>query len=305
MSCNYPITAYRLSSGAIVFDTKYGYDIITYLKVPCGVCIGCRMERARQWAVRCMHESSLYDENCFITLTYNDDHLPEFDNLNYDDFQRFMKRLRKKYTGKKIRFFMSGEYGESFGRPHFHACLFGHSFDDRLYLKTSPAGAKIYTSESLQSLWLDRNHDSIGFSTVGDINYNSAAYVARYILKKKLGRGSEDFYETMDLETGEVVTKNKEFNKMSLKPGIGTGFYKKFKSDMFPQDVCVVNGKATKPPKFYFKKLAEDDGTMYDDICYTREMRAMEKAEDNIPERLEVKEKCLEAKIKLLKRELI
>lgn len=304
MPCNYPITAYRLSSGEIVFDTKAGYDIIRYLQVPCGVCVGCKLERARQWAVRCMHEASLYEQNCFITLTYNDAHLPDNNDLNYEHFQLFMKRLRKRFTGRKIRFFMCGEYGENLGRPHFHACLFNLDFDDRIYFKTSPSGSKIYTSETLQSLWSDQRGDNIGYASVGDVNFSSAGYVARYLTKKQFGHGSDHEYDTIDKETGEVLGRQKEFNRMSLKPGIGTGFYHKFKSDIFPHDICVVNGVATKPPKFYFKKLKEDDGITYDEICYQRESRAMAKREDNTLERLEVKEKVLTAKLKLLKREL-
>lgn len=303
MACNYPIQAYRLSSGEIVFDTKSGYDIIRYLKVPCGVCIGCRLERGRQWAVRCMHEAQLHDENCFITLTYNDDHLPDGNELDYRDFQLFMKRLRKKFKGKKIRFFMCGEYGEQFRRPHFHACLFGINFNDRVHFKRTKAGSEIYTSRILDSLWCDRFGNSMGYATIGDVNFDSAGYVARYVMKKGYGHDDSD-YNYINLETGEVTKQTKEFTRMSLKDGIGTGFYKKYKSDMFPHDICVVNGVAQKPPKFYFKKLKTDDPLLYEQITFARESKAMKRASDNIQERLEVREKVLKAKTKALKREL-
>lgn len=322
IACNYPITAYRCavtSQGKhlgyeIVFDDRKG-DVVAELRLPCGQCDGCRLERARQWAVRCIHESKMHDRNCFITLTYNDAHLPVYGNLVYDDFQRFMKRLRKSYChylpSKKyqgpfmpVRFFMCGEYGENNRRPHFHACLFGIDFDDKVYFKSSGSGAKIFTSEALDKLWRDEGGDSIGFATVGAVTFDSAGYVARYVMKKKLGHGSDKEYEEIDMETGEVFHREKEFNRMSLKPGIGYGFYQKYKSDLFPQDICVINGVATKPPRYYYKKLAKEQPLLYDDIAWDRALKAAEKRDDNTPERLEVKEKVLKAKVKFLKREL-
>lgn len=128
---------------------------------------------------------------------------------------------------------MCGEYGDSLGRPHFHACLFNFDFDDRVYFKTTAAGSKIYTSATLESLWVSPSGDSLGFCTVGDLNFNSAGYIARYVMKKRVGHGSDDAYTYLDLETGEVIPKEKEFTHMSLKPGIGAGFYQKNRRDMF------------------------------------------------------------------------
>lgn len=303
MGCFYPVQAFRCEDGSIVFDERKG-AVVHELRLPCGCCDGCKLERSRQWAVRCMHEASLYERNCFITLTYNDDHLPPYGDLVYDDFQRFMKRLRKRFSKIKIRFFMCGEYGENHSRPHFHACLFNIDFDDRIYFKTSKSGSKIYTSKTLDSLWLDKGGDPIGFTTVGDVNFDSAGYVARYVMKKRLGRGQNEVYQEIDKSTGEVITRTKEFNKMSLKPGIGHGFYKKWTSDMFPRDVCVVNGFPQKPPRYYTKKLAIDNPNQYDNIMSERAINGIEKAGDNTLARLEVKEKVLQARLKLLKREL-
>lgn len=157
------------------------------LQVPCGQCVGCRLERSRQWAVRCVHESQLHKENCFITLTYASEHLPPDSSLHYRDFQLFMKRLRKKFTGKKIRFYMCGEYGENFGRPHFHACLFGHNFDDLKLWKTQN-NIPLYRSKILEELW------PFGHSSVGSVTFESAAYVARYIMKKVTGEAAELHY---------------------------------------------------------------------------------------------------------------
>lgn len=303
MPCYYPVPAYRLDDGSIVFDeVRHGAHVTQWLHVPCGQCDGCRLERARQWAVRCMHEASLHEHNSFITLTYDDTHVP--DDLDYEHFQLFMKRLRKRFSKQSIRFFMCGEYGDLHDRPHFHACLFGFDFADKVYFRTTSSGSKIYTSRTLDSLWSDKGGGSIGFATVGSVTFDSAGYVARYSLKKGVGRGSDLDYEYIDYETGEVLRRSKEFVHMSLKPGIGKGFYDKWKSDLFPRDQCVINGVATKPPQYYYKKLREEDPESHEDIGWRRAERALEKKADNTQERLEVKEKVLKAKIKFLRRDL-
>ena len=291
MACNKPLQAYQCSDGSVVFSERKG-DVVRSLQLPCGKCIGCRLERSRQWAMRCMHEASLYERNCFITLTYNDKNLPEDRSLNYVDFQLFMKRFRKRFPNTKIRFYMAGEYGEKFGRPHFHACIFNFDFPDRKYLRTTGSGSKLFTSQILEELW------PFGYSSVGDVNFQSAAYVARYIMKKVTGKDSWKNY--VDEDSG--VVKTPEFNKMSLKPGIGTGWYQKFKSDVYPHDYVVVNGVKVKPPKFYDRKLQKDNPFEYDQLLYDRELSARDRAEDNVPERLAVKEQVLSARLSMLKR---
>lgn len=256
--------------------------------------------------MRCMHEASLYERNCFITLTYNDAHLPADGSLDYRHFQLFMKRFRKKFPKTKIRFYMAGEYGEKFGRPHFHACIFNFDFHDRVYFKTTGSGSKLYTSKILESLWVDNMGMSIGYSSVGDVNFQSAAYVARYIMKKRFGKGIDPKTgkpytdEYIDEETG--VCKQPEFNKMSLKPGIGADWYAKFKSDVYPHDFVVVNGVKVKPPKYYDRIYQKESPFEFDDLVYARELRAAERRDDNVPERFEVKEQVLSARLSLLVR---
>lgn len=251
-----------------------------------------------------MHEASMYDKNCFITLTYNDENIPDREELKYKHFQQFIRKLRKE-TSQKIRFYMCGEYGSLGERPHYHACLFGYDFNDKIEFKKTKSGSIIYTSKTLENLWSvgrGKKKKSLGFSTVGQVTFESAAYVARYIMKKRLGRGYD--LEYIDKETGEVSEKQKEFSRMSLKPGIGFEWYKKYKRDVFPHDICIVRGRECKPPKYYFGKLKETDPDEYDTICGIRERRAHRNRSDNTKERLIAKEKVLIAKQNLFQREI-
>lgn len=301
MSCYYPVTAFQLKDGSIVFQENKG-EVLREFKLPCSSCDGCRMERSRQWAVRCTHEAKMHEENCFITLTYNDENCPQ--SLDYRDFQLFMKRLRKKYSNKKIRFFMCGEYGDTGGRAHFHACLFGIDFDDKVHLKTTRAGNKLYTSKTLENLWSDSKGNCYGFCTIGGVSFDSAGYIARYVLKKRQGIREDERYNVIDLETGMVVKKTEEFVKMSLKPGIGYDFYKKYTGDIFNNDCCVINGKEIKPPKYYMKKLDKDNNVRYKEIQEERERKGLKYRSENTEERLRVRERVKKGQIRLLQREL-
>lgn len=183
MPCFYPLHGYRAKrinpktkKRAIVFKVHDGFVDMPVI-VACGRCSGCRLERSRQWAIRCMHESSLHEFNSFITLTYAPKHLPPGGTLVLKHWQQFMYRLRKKY-GKGIRFFHCGEYGEKLGRPHYHAILFGLDFADKTKWKMR-RGYQTWRSKSLEKLW------PFGHSEIGSVTFESAAYVARYILKKK------------------------------------------------------------------------------------------------------------------------
>jgi len=298
MPCYYPLRAYQCSDGHIVFYESKRHDTVKTLSLPCGQCIGCRLERSRQWAIRCMHEAQMHTQNCFITLTYNDAHLPSDRSLHYRDFQLFIKRLRKRYPGRKIRYYMAGEYGENFGRPHFHACLFGIDFDDKKLWKRTSANSMLYTSRDLEILW------PFGYSSVGDVTFESAAYVARYIMKKVTGKNAKEHYTEIDPESGEITTRKPEFTKMSLKPGIGYEWYKQYTSDVYPHDYVVIRGKKVKPPKYYDKKYKIDQPYEFDELLYIREKSAKLHFEDNTPERLLVKEQVAKAKLQKLKRNL-
>lgn len=280
MTCYHPLVAYQHrflknpSTGKHIIDFKGGsFREWEEIVLPCGKCIGCRLERSRQWAVRCVHEALLHDENCFITLTFNDDNLRDDGSLVPRDFVLFMKRLRKKY-GAGIRFFHCGEYGSKLGRPHHHAILFGFDFPDKVFFRLSH-GVPLYRSDSLERLW------PFGFSTVGACTFESAAYVARYVLKKVNGDLAEEHY------SGKVP----EYVTMSRMPGIGHDWLLKNPEIYNYDEVVIRNGIKCRPPAYYDKIFGELAPDFMENLKEIRKVKAIELAEKNrIPGRLSVKE---------------
>lgn len=283
----------RSSSGVAVLsaDAK-----IFNLQLPCGQCVGCRLERSRQWAVRVMHEASLHQDNCFVTLTYDDEHCPPDGGLHHRHFQLFLKRLRKHFSDRNIRYYMCGEYGGNFGRPHFHAILFNCNFADYSLWRKSTSGASLYRSATLERLW------PYGYSSIGAVTFESAAYTARYIMKKQTGFGSASKYETLDESTGEIFSRRPEYNRMSLKPGIGADWFKKYSSDVFPHDRVVRDGVESKPPRYYDKLFKAVDPDAFNLIKDKRFLDMSDAYKDNTPQRLVAKEIVASAKLSKLKR---
>lgn len=261
MPCYHPIPAWRPIDDGPLFFSGRG-QITPDLYVACGQCIGCRLERSRQWAVRIMHEAQMHPANSFVTLTYDDDHLPSRGSLAYPDVQKFLKRLRK-HLNFPIRYFLCGEYGAVSGRPHYHICLFGHDFrdgSDSFYNSMSP-GAKLRISKVLSRLW------PFGNALIGDLTFESAAYTARYIVDKITGDLAVDHYSRIDPDTGEIYQLEPEFTRMSLKPGIGQSWYDKYSDDVWRIRGVVSRGHIARPPRSYIKALKRDDPLLYDDIA--------------------------------------
>lgn len=290
MPCFHPLTAYRTEGGEIVFRERADSRP---LELPCGRCIGCRLERSRQWAVRIMHEAKGWEVNSFLTLTYSDNHLrPE--GLRHRDFQLFWKRLVKA-TGPK-RFYMAGEYGETTGRAHYHACAFGYKPADLVYHARTDSGERLYTSESLTKLW------GLGHASVGEVTFESAAYVARYVMKKVTGQLAQEHYAQVD-ENGELTMRTPEYNCMSRRPGIGRRFVERWRTDIYPHDHVVVNGKACKPPRYYDKWLAMVDPAEWDEVKVNRELEGQGRPSEPT-ERLLAMEKVQQARLNQLRRKL-
>ena len=318
MTCYSPIKGWRSKdlneSGkrGIVFNPAFGFQDMP-VEVPCGQCIGCRLDRSRSWALRCMHEASLHSANSFITLTYDSEHLPANANLNVGHFQKFMKRLRKHLYPNKIRFFQCGEYGSNdmdnpdhrvlyglsaLGRPHYHSIIFGYDFPDRVLLKKTQQGHYLYTSPLLTKLW------PFGYNTIGDVTFDSAAYVARYVVKKVNGELAEDHYTRVNPDTGEVVGIKPEYTTMSRKPGIASDWFNKYKGDVYPKDFTTLKGKIVRPPKYYDALLEKEDIALFEKIKAKRTAYASKDNPDTTYERLIQRENVKKAQAKMLKRKL-
>lgn len=215
----------------------------------CRKCTGCRLERSRQWAMRCVHEMKSHRNNCFITLTYRPADLPPGGSLVKRDVQLFVKKLRKKY-GAGLRYYYCGEYGEQMRRPHYHMILFGKDFDDRHSPRKGESGEVVYQSHSLSKLW-DK-----GFSYVGEATFESAAYVARYIMKKQFGKSSVSHYKGL----------TPEFTDMSRRPGIGKAWWDRYQPGKINPDQVVHKGKAWKVPEFYDRQMEKHDEVTFKEI---------------------------------------
>jgi len=245
MTCFYPLTVWRdrhgpASSGKhpLVFKPSEGIRE-TKMQVPCGQCVGCRVDRVKQWTMRCMHEAKCHAVSCFVTLTYGND-VPVTDTvlptLRKRDLQLFMKRLRKRANISGIRYFAAGEYGDNYDRPHYHLCIFGYDFPDKKYWTTRD-GSALYRSDLLEAIW------PAGFSTVGELTPQSAAYVASYCQKKLTGRRSDIYLD-----------RGPEFALMSRGQlgGIGKPFFDKYFNTIYQTDMVVERGgKMSKPPRYY------------------------------------------------------
>lgn len=261
MPCFRPLHAWRSFSAVkgkkILFgrDHMDGYDGHKSIDLPCGQCIGCRLERSRQWACRLMAEAQCHEKSSFLTLTYKE--MPFNSSLNNTDFTLFMKKLRRHFEPARLRFFQCGEYGERSARPHHHCILFGEDFGaDRSVFEVSQSGLPQYTSPLLDHLW------GLGICTIGDVTFESAAYVARYALKKVSGVRKESHY----------AGRKPEFVTMSRRPGIGSLWFDRFSKDVYPGDLFVPgpDRPASLPPKYFDKLLERADPDLFQRVKAAR-----------------------------------
>lgn len=221
-----------------------------------------------------MHEASLYEANCFVTLTYAPEHLPEYGDLDLDAGPAFVKRLREHVSGSNasgIRTYGCAEYGAKLKRPHYHLLLFNYDFPDKVHVKTTPRGDRYYESETCDRLWGN------GKTLLGDLTFESAAYVARYVTKKITGLAQEAHYEFLN-EYGEYISLTPEKPVCVSKfPGIGAPWLEKFGTDTYPSDSVIVRGKEMKPPKYYDQRF----GDAHPEIMKEVKRRRKQKATDN------------------------
>jgi len=291
--------------GKYTFKYSEAFTDLPTTPIKCGQCSGCKLDHARQWALRIKHEASMHANNTFITLTYDNEHLPPTGTLVLDDWQKFMKRLRKKYSHKKLSFYHCGEYGEKQGRPHYHAIIFNHQFSDLIPI---PRKKDLHTSEILKTLW------GKGHISVGSVTFESASYVASYVQKKINGPKAEAInmsnglrhYERMTPE-GEVITLKKEYSTMSRNPGIAGDWLTQYHTDIYPSDFTTHKGKKHSLPGYYDKQYeiltkTNPDLIKIEIIKAKRSLKMKGLAHLFTPEALKQKEVHHKAKMALYKR---
>lgn len=250
-----------------------------------------------------MHEAQMHKRNSFLTLTYDDEHLPSDGSLQVLDWQYFAKRLRKfivksnrdhmrgrpSYFGANqagFRYFHCGEYGDHLGRPHYHAALFGLDFhQDRINYKTTKTGNPLFNSPALDHLW------GKGFAVIGQLTFNSAAYVARYCLKKVTGKKADAHYGGL----------KPEYTTMSRRPGLGSTWFAQYVDDVYPSDQVITNGRPARPPKYYDSQYEILSGDL-EALKRKRASMARKNRHDQTPERLQVRETVTKARLNQLRR---
>lgn len=262
MTCYSPIQAYKSGSvnegtgkRSMQFVRNGSFSGVRQM-LPCGKCIGCRLEWSRRWAVRLMHESKMHNENAFITLTYDNEHLPPVGTLVPGHLQSFHKKLHNRLLydrGVGVRYYGCGEYGELNKRPHYHSIIFGYAFPDKLLYSKNARGENIYRSAMLNDIW------GMGECRIGAVTFESAQYVANYCLKKVDGKKrAEGHYLVYDAD-GVVSERIPEFAHMSRRPGIGTSYFEKYGHEIKAHDSIVVNGREVPSIRYYDLKIEATD----------------------------------------------
>lgn len=277
VTCTRPIGAYRAPDGQVVFDSKAGWSDRP-LSLPCGKCLGCKQRRAQEWAVRCAHESQLHESSIFVTLTYADEHLPPGGGLDHSHFREFMRRARRRVPG--LRYFMSGEYGEELGRPHYHALVFGYPFPEERVEVPSKSKEPLWRSPEVDELW------GKGNAPFGTVTFRSACYAAQYTIEKIEGPRAAGYY-------GD---KRPPYCAMSRRPGIGAGWFDRFHGDVYPSDQVVIEGETFRPPRYYDLRLPEPT---QQELRDRRVRRALQSESDRTPRRLRDREEVAKARMSL------
>lgn len=327
MPCSHPQHGFVGRNGQFV-TSKRASPTGAPMTVPCSKCRQCRAARAGDWATRFAHEIQMHAASCFVTLTFNDEHLPRDYSLDKSVIQKFIKRVRiwyaRHFPGTRFSVSYCGEYGDNDpngkgwdgvngpgqGRPHFHVHFFGVDFSHDRTLWTVRRGNASYKSATLEKLW------PFGLSEITSATVKTAGYQARYTFKKMYGSKADDYYQRIHPVTGEVVHVAREFMHSSSRPAIGARWFDRFESDVFPNDFVIMDGRKRPVPQYYSRKLkgrfqsrsADPNAlTPKDDLtAIARKRRAKSAAHssDRTPERLAVREECSNLRLSRLKRSL-
>lgn len=325
---------YDPNEGVYVWSIKEAkcYNHFEEAEVPCGKCLECTKRDMKGWTARALCEHSMHDCSCFVTITYNDEFLPDDAGLCRSEVKAFTDRLRteikRKYNGRKIVIFGCGEYGGNpgdpvktpEGRPHYHLCIFGFDFPDKTIFKMSDSGFPLYRSSFLERIW-SRDGAPKGFCTVQNLEFGDMAYCAGYVDKKALKKATAaKRYETPEAAQnycGSVyfgkyvcsmkdgVFREAEFRIFPTRPALGRNWLDKYFSDAYPSGFIVIDGKKFTVPKYFDKIAKERNPEMFDKVKQERREKALLRVDENTPERRAVREELLRLKIeKTRKKEL-
>ncbi len=323
---------YKIVEGEYILSDKlhfYNYDNWNYLKsqsfevavngitygsqffkVPCKQCIQCRLQNSRMWADRLVCEAQTSSSSYFITLTYDDEHLPfgqpvkdvqgnvlspALPTLSKDEFRAFNKRLRRyfeyHFNIHNIRFYVGAEYGDKSARPHYHVIYFNLPIPDLVKYKNNFNGDVLYTSKILEGIW------GKGFVVIASMSWQSAAYVSRYVLKKRNGSLS---LEKLGIEN--------QFQLCSNKPGIGREFYERNKDRIYENDELFIPGRGSTPPPSYFDRLYDSDRTERMYVVKENRLRKAQFAESHMLDNTDLSEpqyfEVIKAKLENIKKKL-
>ena len=337
MPCFHPLHGYKApSNGKWISEAnaplQHNWEPLT---IPCNKCTGCRTEHSRQWAMRLVHEKKHQEEveknrTVFVTLTYNDDYLPQSGSLIKKDFQNFIKRLRNQLLDVKgwkppLRYYAAGEYGEKSSRPHYHAILYNCPLD-KLKTYKKKGHKPLNTSKILSKAWSEYvppkkgekepTFKSMGFTSWGEVTFNSAAYVANYVQKKINGKQKDQHYKRhYDVnKNGEFIMHSKgkqtlqlqqEFALMSRKPGIASDWLTLHKNDVYPSDFITMNGIKMKPPKSYDRIYERTHKQEMEIIKELRQIGLEQSAHLRTPEALKYQEQKHKRRMSLYKRKIL
>lgn len=264
MTCFHPIPAYyskipnpETGKYPLVFDYELADKSRESLSVPCRHCIGCLLDSARDLSVRAYHESLLFDSNVFVTLTYDNEHLPADRSVSKRTLQLFLKRLRKRFCEREIRYLACGEYGTRTKRAHYHLILFNLDFPDKIPFSRSKTGFINYVSKTLGELW------PYGHHTINNVSLNSCGYVARYVTKKLFHSNNVKPVIFVD---GHCYQVEPEFCLRSLKPGLGYDYFMRYYRDFYSVDACIIDGKKYSIPSYYDILLERIDSGLFEII---------------------------------------
>ncbi len=258
----------------------------------------------------------MHQKNCFITLTYNPENLPEDNSVNVEHWQKFAKKLRK--AKGPFRFLHCGEYGDEEKRPHYHACIFGHDFSEDRVLYEDKENHTLWTSPQLETIW------GMGFCPIGPLNYDTAAYCAAYTQKKITGptirsgdksperqayetmstERKEQQYQRVDSDTGEITTVKPEYGTMSRNKGLGQTWFDKYWKDVYPDDFVVIKGKKFRPPKYYDQLLEQQNPELLKKLKVIRKNVSNNQKQDETYERRKIRNTVIKAQLATKQRKL-